>query len=143
MKRPLDGEFARRLKELMEKKGFNIERREVSEFARSLGKKETTVHAWIKGRVPTLPSDLKLLCQYFNISADYLLFGEENNGKKPQSPSLEYVIRIKVESPTLQELFQKSDRRKKLRREEDKAKDLLLKMLTKPHQEAVLTGKPR
>ncbi len=40
---------------------------------------------WLKGCVPGYPADLKLLCDFFNVSSDYLVFGREFEKKEEAS----------------------------------------------------------
>ena len=68
-----DPGFAERLRRLMTEKGVKNNNR----LANSLGKASIVTLGWLKGKVPTQPADWKLLCEYFGVSADYLLLGKE------------------------------------------------------------------
>ena len=62
------------LKKKMDTKGLTI-----SNLSKDCGISRTTIHNWIQGIGPSasnIPSLVKL-CQYFNVSLEYLLFGKE------------------------------------------------------------------
>ena len=87
--RPRDPAFAERLKGLLLGKGIKNNNR----FSQAIGKSPTVTLRWLKGGVPEYPRDVKLLCDFFNVSADYLVFGKEFE-KKEGEPS-----RIVLELP--------------------------------------------
>ncbi len=66
--------FGERLEQLCKSKGTTA-----AELARRISVSKTTVHDWIgrSGRMPRDPEHLKKLCDFFNVSSAYLLWGEE------------------------------------------------------------------
>lgn len=50
-----------------------------NELARRISIPRTSVHEWVgsAGRIPRDPQHLKKLCDFFNVSASFLLWGEE------------------------------------------------------------------
>ncbi len=77
--RPRDAAFEKRLKDLLVSKGIKNN----NQFSRAINKAPAVTLKWLKGKVPGSPGDVKLLCDFFNVSADYLVFGkdfEENEG---------------------------------------------------------------
>ena len=89
--RPRDPGFAERLKVLLQSKGIKNNNR----FSRAIKKAPIVTLKWLKGCVPGYPRDLKLLCDFFNVSADYLLFGKEF--EKREEPS-RIVLELSRES---------------------------------------------
>jgi transcriptional regulator with XRE-family HTH domain len=79
--RPRDPAFAERLKGLLLEKGIKNNNR----FSRAIHKSPTVTLKWLKGGVPEYPRDVKLLCDFFNVSADYLVFGKEFEKKEEPS----------------------------------------------------------
>lgn len=66
--------LAERLKELRKKLGLTQEK-----IADRAGVKPRTIQRWENGsRTPDI-SSLACLCKLFDVSADYLLFGKEDN----------------------------------------------------------------
>ena len=79
--RPRDPAFAERLKGLLLEKGIKNNNR----FSRAMRKSPMVTLKWLKGCVPGYPADLKLLCDFFNVSSDYLVFGREFEKKEEPS----------------------------------------------------------
>ncbi len=69
-------DFGTRLETLCRDRGIPI-----NELARRISVSSTTVHEWIgkSGRLPRNPDHLKKLSDFFNVSLEFLLFGEEQN----------------------------------------------------------------
>ena len=65
-------EFTKRLKDLWLKSGMTQK-----QIADEAGVSRWTVKAWLEGEIILGLPDLVCLCRLFNVSADYLLFGEE------------------------------------------------------------------
>lgn len=68
-------EFGERLEKLCKERGIAV-----NELARRISISSKTVHEWVgtSGRLPRNPQHLKALSQFFSVSVDFLLFGEEN-----------------------------------------------------------------
>lgn len=66
-------EFGRVLSELMAKKGITNYK-----LSKDLDKSASTITNWISGKNYPDVSVLMQLCQYFGVSADYLLTGKES-----------------------------------------------------------------
>lgn len=60
--------FSERLSELMDDKNLSS-----CELARIIGVKDTTVLRWRKGQINPTVDKLLLLCEYFGVTADFLL----------------------------------------------------------------------
>lgn len=73
-KRPRDPGFAERLKKLLKIKGIKNN----NQFAKAINKAPIVTLGWLKGKVPGYPEDWKLLCDFFDVSADHLLLGKGN-----------------------------------------------------------------
>ena len=69
-------EFGERLERLCKERGIAV-----NELARRISISSKTVHEWVgtSGRLPRNPQHLKALSQFFGVSLDFLLFGEENH----------------------------------------------------------------
>ena len=76
-------DFGARLETLCRDRGIPI-----NELARRISVSSTTVHEWIgkSGRLPRNPDHLKKLSDFFRVSLEFLLFGEEQN------PSIEAFL---------------------------------------------------
>jgi transcriptional regulator with XRE-family HTH domain len=103
--------FVERLRREMTKKGFDVDGRKMSAFAKAFKIPSATVHSWLQGRNLPNGEQLVILCEKLECSADYLLFGTEN------------------------------ERRRAIRREEDRLIYDLLKILKIPKQELTLKVK--
>ena len=68
-------EFGERLERLCKERGIAV-----NELARRISVSSKTVHEWVgtSGRLPRNPEHIKALSKFFNVSLDFLLFGEEN-----------------------------------------------------------------
>ena len=86
--RPRDPGFGERLKGLLQSRGIKNNNR----FSQAIHKAPAVTLKWLKGGVPEHPGDVKLLCDFFNVSANYLVFGKEF--EKKEEPA-----RIVVELP--------------------------------------------
>ena len=91
-KRPRDPEFADRLRKLMKQKGIKNN----NQLSLILKKAPIVTHGWLKGKVPGYPEDWRLLCDYFGVSADYLLLGR---GSVPKKDENEKIIQINLNIP--------------------------------------------
>lgn len=69
-------EFGERLEKLCKERGIAV-----NELARRISISSKTVHEWVgtSGRLPRNPQHLKALAQFFGVSLDFLLLGEENH----------------------------------------------------------------
>ncbi|MCL2847028.1 MAG: helix-turn-helix domain-containing protein [Firmicutes bacterium] len=68
MKRMKENKFSQRVKELREEKGLSI-----MDLARALNTSHANVGRWERGeRNPTVISII-MICQFFDVSADYLI----------------------------------------------------------------------
>jgi transcriptional regulator with XRE-family HTH domain len=116
---PLDTEFAQRIKELMASKGI----KNSGHFHKIIGVSKRTIDEWIKGRIPTYRTDLRKLCDLFEVDLDYLIFGKTSKPSK--------VIQINF-TPSKPDGIQ-AERRVEIRREEDKLlRSLVISLLSKP-----------
>lgn len=52
----------------------------VAKLAKATGISRKTIYHYLAGRSPRNLLHIKLICNYFKISADYLLFGQESKG---------------------------------------------------------------
>jgi hypothetical protein len=127
-----DTSFSDRLKSLMKSKGIKNNNR----LAQAIKKPPPVTLKWLKGTIPTNPEDWKLLCEFFGVTADYLLLGrQDHHNHLPQ----EQVLRIKFEDHanadyslvmepeskfSLTEL--KEEHRHDVRRADDRFKDKLI-----------------
>jgi transcriptional regulator with XRE-family HTH domain len=109
-------EFAARLKTLMKTKGIKNNKR----LAEALGKSPPVTRKWVNGiNMPTRPDDWEQLCDFFGVSADYLLLGRKEEASNPIQISLNL-------DQTLGEALKKYEGRQGVRRQEDKLILLLL-----------------
>lgn len=67
-------DFGRRIEMLCEQKEISP-----NELARRISIPRTSVHEWVgaSGRIPRDPQHLKKLCDFFGVSASFLLWGED------------------------------------------------------------------
>ena len=91
-KRPRDPAFAERLKKLLKQKGIKNN----NQFALAIKKAPIVTHGWMRGKVPGYPEDWKLLCDFFGVSADYLLLGRDGT---PRKEDHENIIQINLKIP--------------------------------------------
>jgi hypothetical protein len=69
----INHDFGKRLSKLLEEKGIKNNNR----FAQAIKRQPMVTGGWLKGKVPRLPEDWKVLCDFFNVSLDFLLLGKE------------------------------------------------------------------
>jgi hypothetical protein len=93
-KRPRDPEFSERLRKLMKQKGIKNN----NQLALTLKKAPIVTHGWLRGKVPGYPEDWKLLCDFFDVSADYLLLGKDGAPRKEEHEH-ENIIQINLKIP--------------------------------------------
>ncbi len=69
-------DFGERLEGLCKDRGISI-----NELSRRIGVSSKTVHTWVgkNGASPRRPDDLKKLCEFFDVSLEFLVFGEERS----------------------------------------------------------------
>lgn len=91
-KRPRDPDFSERLRKLMKQKGIKNN----NQLALTLKKAPIVTHGWLRGKVPGYPEDWKLLCDFFGVSADYLLLGRDGAPRKEEH---ENIIQINLKIP--------------------------------------------
>ena len=72
-KKSRDPAFGERLAKLMKEKGIKNNNR----FALAINKAPIVTLGWLRGKIPAYPEDWKLLCEFFSVSADFLLLGKE------------------------------------------------------------------
>lgn len=65
--------FGTRLERLCKERGIPV-----SELARRIGVSPKSAHNWTAGSLPRNSVHLKKLCEFFSVSPNYLLWGEEN-----------------------------------------------------------------
>lgn len=67
-------DFGKRLEELCKQKSISV-----SELSRRIGVSSKTIYEWMgaDGRLPRDPDHLKALSEFFGVSLEHLLFGEE------------------------------------------------------------------
>jgi len=72
----LSGDFGERLEKLCKDRGISI-----NELSRRIGVSSKTVHTWVgkNGSTPRRPDDLKKLCDFFGVSLEFLVFGEDRS----------------------------------------------------------------
>jgi hypothetical protein len=70
---PRDPGFAERLKGLLQSRGIKNNNR----FSQAIDRSAVVTAKWLKGAIPRNSRDWRLLCDFFNVSADYLLLGRE------------------------------------------------------------------
>lgn len=81
--------FAERVKALREKKGLSG-----TELAARLGIQKTRVSMWeTNGTVPRQDMLLRL-CDFFNVSADYLLGNDRADGQNPRNSRIHSIQRL-------------------------------------------------
>lgn len=61
-----------RLRALMKKKGVGV-----GELSKSIDYNRRTITFWLNGTTSPSAAAIVALCKYFNVSADWLLFGKE------------------------------------------------------------------
>ena len=66
--------FGTRLETLCERESISA-----NELSRRIAVSRKTVHEWVglSGRMPRDPMHIKKLCEFFNVSSSWLLWGEE------------------------------------------------------------------
>jgi len=69
----INSDFGQRLLKLLQEKGIKNNNR----FALAIKRSPMVTAGWLKGKVPRLPEDWKLLCDFFNVSLDFLMLGKE------------------------------------------------------------------
>lgn len=69
----INRDFGQRLSKLLEEKGIKNNNR----FAQAIKRQPMVTAGWLKGKVPRLPEDWNTLCDFFNVSLDFLLLGKE------------------------------------------------------------------
>ena len=69
----INSDFGQRLLRLLQEKGIKNNNR----FALAIKRSPMVTTGWLKGKVPRLPEDWKLLCDFFNVSLDFLMLGKE------------------------------------------------------------------
>ncbi len=69
-------EFGQRLEKLCKERGIAV-----NELARRISISSKTVHEWVglSGRLPRNPEHIKALAQFFGVTVNFLLFGEESH----------------------------------------------------------------
>ena len=71
------------------------------DLAKATGIKPSTLSGWKNGSSPRDLSELKLCAQYFNVSMDYLLFGEQNDQSSLEKLLTEQVfdgfLKVRIE----------------------------------------------
>lgn len=81
--------FAERVKALREKKGLSS-----TKLAEKLGIQKTRVSMWeTNGTVPRQEMLLQL-CEFFNVSADYLLGNDRTDGNNPRNSRIHAIQRL-------------------------------------------------
>ena len=70
-KRPPEG-FGERLKEIYLKSGYSLR-----DVEKNTGIGSSNFYYYIRGDVAPTIINLAILCKFFNVSADYLLFGKK------------------------------------------------------------------
>ncbi len=134
-KRPRDPEFSERIRKLMKQKGIKNN----NQLALALKKAPIVTHGWLRGKVPGYLEDWKLLCDFFDVSADYLLLGRDG---VPRKEDHENIIQINLKIPVdvhdkkatdLRKFLEvpETENREAQRRAEDKAMWTLLLSLLK------------
>jgi hypothetical protein len=110
-----------------------------NQLALSLKKAPIVTHGWLRGKVPGYPEDWKLLCDFFGVSADYLLLGRDGVPRKEEH---ENIIQINLKIPVdmrdrksvdLRKFLEvpETENREEQRRAEDRAMWTLLLSLLK------------
>ena len=105
-------------------------------LAQAINRPAPVTLKWLKGTIPTNPEDWKLLCEFFGVTADFLLLGRDHHN---QVPRREQVLRIKFEDhanadyslvmepePEFSLTELKEEHRHDVRRADDKLKDKLI-----------------
>ena len=98
--------FGVRLEQLCKQKEIST-----NDLARRIAIPRATVHEWIgsSGRMPRDPEHLKKLCDFFNVSSAYLLWGEEE-----KTTSLDELIsKTDIHTGMYQITIQKIDQKTK------------------------------
>ena len=80
-KKSRDPAFGERLTNLLKEKGIKNNNR----FALAINKAPIVTLGWLNGKIPAYPDDWRLLCEFFNVSADFLLIGKER--EKEEAPA--------------------------------------------------------
>ncbi len=79
-------DFGDRLNKLLEEKGIT----KTADFARAISRSKMVTLGWRRGKVPRSPDDWKVLCEFFDCTADHLLLGKERH--EPMKITLEIPI---------------------------------------------------
>jgi hypothetical protein len=124
-KRPRDPKFAERLKKLLKQKGIKNN----NQFALAIKKAPIVTHGWMGGKVPGYPEDWRLLCDFFNVSADYLLLGRDGvPGKEAYENMIQINLKIPIDEHEKKALdlrkfleIPEAENRESVRRAEDRA----------------------
>jgi hypothetical protein len=124
-KRPRDPKFAERLKKLLKQKGIKNN----NQFALAIKKAPIVTHGWMGGKVPGYPEDWRLLCDFFNVSADYLLLGRDGvPGKEAYENMIQINLKIPIDEHDKKTLdlrkfleIPEAENRESVRRAEDRA----------------------
>ncbi len=74
----INREFSQRLGKLLQGKEIKNNNR----FAQAIKRQPMVTGGWLKGKVPRLPEDWKVLCDFFNVSLDFLLLGKERESEE-------------------------------------------------------------
>jgi hypothetical protein len=88
-KKSRDPAFGERLTNLMKEKGIKNNNR----FALAINKAPIVTLGWLNGKIPAYPDDWKLLCEFFNVSADFLLLGKE---REKEDRTCNITVRIPI-----------------------------------------------
>jgi len=88
-KKSRDPAFGERLTNLLKEKGIKNNNR----FALAINKAPIVTLGWLRGKIPAYPDDWRLLCEFFNVSADFLLLGKE---KVPEDRICNITVRIPI-----------------------------------------------
>jgi transcriptional regulator with XRE-family HTH domain len=75
----------KQLRELIKKHNLNVVK-----LGRAVKVSPKTIYQWLNGQTPRNLKDLKAIADYFNVSLDYLTFGEASK-EKPMSDLLNDV----------------------------------------------------
>ncbi len=102
--------FADRLKKIIQITGYSMRR-----FAKEIGVSPSTLHEYIKGRIP--PADLFVrICERFNVSEAWLLTGEGPMLKGQEGPKVVDIKDIPKEQikEFIEDFWQNADEKERI-----------------------------